>query len=213
MSEKLTVGVLGLQGDLEEHIKAVENAHTNSAEAVLVKDTDSMKKIDALIIPGGESTVMGGLSSIKGIVPALRDRITGGLPVLGTCAGMIMLAKKAYDRVVNETNQPLIGTLDVTVERNAFGRQRESFEARLNLTIPGGEDFSGVFIRAPVIKSTGEGVTELARFEGNIVAVQQRNAIATSFHPELSGSTLVHEYLIGLAASYREARSHQKSVG
>jgi len=206
MSESLTVGVLGLQGDIEEHRAAVQNALARESlegGTILVKDVEDLRKVSALIIPGGESTVMGGLSSIKGMMPALRESINSGLPTLGTCAGMVMLAKKTYDRVVRETNQPLIGALDVVVERNAFGRQKDSFEARLDLDIPGGDDFNAVFIRAPTIKMTGSGVKELGRFEDNVVAVQQGNIVATSFHPELSGSSLVHAYLISLAKSRR----------
>lgn len=200
------VGVLGLQGDIEEHLAALDMARSKlgvEGESTLVKSLDDVKKIHALIIPGGESTVIGALSSIKGIMPALRERIDDGLPTLGTCAGMIMLAKKAQDRVVGETNQTLIGALDITVERNSFGRQGESFEADLKLNLPGSSgSFHGVFIRAPSVKSLGEGVKELARLDNNIVAVQQGKIIGTSFHPELSGSTLLHEYLIGLANPY-----------
>jgi len=206
----LTIGVLGLQGDIEEHFSATSLALSRlglEGEPMLVKGIDDVKRIHALIIPGGESTVMGGLSSIKGILPTLRERISGDLPTLGTCAGMITLAKRAYDRVVGETKQTLIGTLDITVERNSFGRQRESFEANLHLALPGGSNFNGVFIRAPSVKSVGQGVKELARYDGNIVGVQQGNTIATAFHPELSGSSLVHENLIRLASSYKTARS------
>ena len=159
-----------------------------------------LKSVHALILPGGESTVMCGLSSIKGMMPLLRERISAGLPTLGTCAGMIMLAKRAYDRVVGETpNQTLIGTLDITVERNSFGRQRESFETDLNLNLAGGNNFHGVFIRAPCVKSVGEGVEKLASLGGDLVAVRQDRIIGTAFHPELSGSTILHEYLISLA--------------
>ncbi|MBI3023354.1 MAG: pyridoxal 5'-phosphate synthase glutaminase subunit PdxT [Thaumarchaeota archaeon] len=199
------VGVLGLQGDIEEHLAALDMARSRlgvEGESTLVKGLEDVKKIHALIIPGGESTVIGALSSIKGILPALRERIDNGLPTLGTCAGMIMLAKKAQDRVVGETNQTLIGALDITVERNSFGRQAESFEADLKLNLPGSGSFHGVFIRAPSVKSLGEGVEELARLDNNIVAVQQGRIIGTAFHPELSGSTLLHEYLIGLANPY-----------
>jgi len=206
MSDRLTLGVLGLQGDVEEHVGAIQNAFAEESvtgDAVVVKDLDSLKRVSGLVIPGGESTVMGSLSSIKGIMPGLRESIAAGLPTLGTCAGMIMLARKAYDRVVQETNQPLIGSLDVVVERNSFGRQKESFEANVDLDIPGGKGFNAVFIRAPTIKLTGAGVKQLGRFEENIVAVQQGNVIATAFHPELSGSPLVHQYLVSLARSYR----------
>ncbi len=169
------------------------------AETILVKSAEDVSRIHALIIPGGESTVMGGLSPIKGLIPAVRKRIDSGLPTLGTCAGMILLSKRTEDRVVGETKQALVGTLDIAVERNSFGRQRESFEASLDLDIPGGKGFPGVFIRAPTVKSIGQGVKELARLDGTVVAVQQGNVIGTSFHPELSSSTLVHEHLIGLA--------------
>lgn len=200
------VGVLGLQGDIEQHLAALDTTRSRlgvKGESILVKSLDDVKKIHALIIPGGESTVIGALSSIKGIMPALRERIDNGLPTLGTCAGMIMLAKKAQDRVVGATNQTLIGTLDITVERNSFGRQAESFEADLELNLPSSSgSFHGVFIRAPSVKSLGERVKELARLDNNIVAVQQGKMIGTSFHPELSGSTLLHEYLIDLANPY-----------
>lgn len=203
----LTLGVLGLQGDIEEHLTAIDIARSRSGveegETVLVKSLDDVRRIQALIIPGGESTVIGALSSIKGMIPALRERIENGLPTLGTCAGMIMLAKKAQDRVVGETNQTLIGTMDITVERNSFGRQAESFEADLKLNLPSSSgSFHGVFIRAPSVKSLGEGVKELARLGNTVVAVQQGKMVATSFHPELSGSTLLHEYLIDLANPY-----------
>ncbi len=194
--------MLGLQGDIEEHLAALDRARSTSGvegESILVKSLDDVKKIHALIIPGGESTVMGGLSSVKGILPTLRERIGNGLPTLGTCAGMITLAKRVRDRVVGETSQTLIGTMDITVERNSFGRQRESFEADLKLDVPGAGKFHGVFIRAPSVNSLGQGVKELARLGDVVVAVQQGNMIGTAFHPELSGSTILHEHLIKLA--------------
>jgi 5'-phosphate synthase pdxT subunit len=197
----LTVGVVGLQGDMDEHVSAIDLALSKSGArggSILVKSPEDVRRIHALIIPGGESTVIGGLSSIKGLIPALRDRINDGLPTLGTCGGMIMLAKKVEDRVVGKTNQALIGTLDVTIERNSFGRQRESFEVDLKLNISGADRFRGVFIRAPSVKSMGPGVRELARLGDAIVAVQQGNMIGTAFHPELSGSSTLHEYLISL---------------
>lgn len=203
----VTVGILALQGDIEEHIAATDKARKNldvGGETILVKSIDDVDKIDALIIPGGESTVMGGLSSVKGIIQALRDKINNGMPTLGTCAGMIMLAKKAEDRRVGETEQALIGTLDIAVERNSFGRQRESFEADLDLRLQKMGNFHAVFIRAPTVKSVGKGVKELARLDDTVVAVQQGNVIGTAFHPELSGDGLFHEYLIGLAADRKQ---------
>jgi 5'-phosphate synthase pdxT subunit len=198
----LTVGILGLQGDIEEHLSATSLALSRlgvEGEPLLVKSIDDVKRINALIIPGGESTVMGSLSSIKGVLPTLRERINNGLPTLGTCAGMITLAKRVRDRVVGETSQTLIGTMDITVERNSFGRQRESFEADLELDMPGAGKFHGVFIRAPSVKSFGQGVKELARLGDAVVAVQQGNMIGTAFHPELSRSTILHEHLVRLA--------------
>ena len=202
----LTMGVLGLQGDIEEHLAAIDGALSKlglEGGSILVKSLDDVKRIDALVIPGGESTVMGGLSSVKGIAAAVRERINKGLPTLGTCAGMILLAKRAQDRVVGETNQTLIGALDIEVERNSFGRQSESFEAELRLQLPKASSFHGVFIRAPSVRSMGEGVRELARLGDSVVAVQQGRIIGTAFHPELSGSTLLHEHLIELAAGPR----------
>ncbi len=199
--------MLGLQGDVEEHLSATQTALSRlgrEGEPTLVKSVEDVRRVSALIVPGGESTVMGGLSSVKGIIPALRERISGGLPTLGTCAGMIVLARKAPDRVVGETNQIVLGALDISVERNSFGRQRESFEAELRLELPGGERFRGVFIRAPAVKSMGPGVKELARLGEKVVAVQQGRIVGTAFHPELSESTLVHEYLIKLATGQPE---------
>ena len=207
----LRCGVLGLQGDLEEHLAALELARARlgaeGGDTTLVKSLDDVKQVKALVIPGGESTVIGALSSVKGILPALRQRIEGGLPTLGSCAGMIMLAKKAQDRVVANKNQPLIGALDITVERNSFGRQRESFEVDLDLDIRGAKNFHGVFIRAPSVISMGPGVRELARLGDKTVAVQEGNIIATAFHPELSGSTLLHEYLLGLVTTSRLSKN------
>lgn len=203
----VTVGVLALQGDVEEHMAATELARKRlevEGETILVKSVEDVKKIDALVIPGGESTVMGGLSSVKGIIPALREKINDGMPTLGTCAGMIMLARKVEDREVGETKQVLIGGLDIAVERNSFGRQRESFETDLDLRHPEPGTFHAVFIRAPTVKSIGQGVKELARLDDRVVAVQQGNVIGTAFHPELSGDTRFHQYLIRLAADRKQ---------
>lgn len=199
---RLVAGVLGLQGDVEEHLEALDRAISKlgvEGEVILVKSLEDVNRINALVIPGGESTTTGSLLSIKGLAPAIRERINSGLPTLGTCAGMILLAKRARDRVVGETNQTLIGTLDITVERNSFGRQAESFETDIHLDLPGIGNFHAVFIRAPTIKSVGNGVKVLATLDDEVVSVMQGNTIGTSFHPELSGSTAVHEYILGLA--------------
>ncbi len=149
-----------------------------------------------LVVPGGESTAIGRLAENKGILQTLRGRIEKGLPTLGTCAGIIMLANEAYDRTLGETKQHLLGGLDVVVERNAFGRQRESFEANLSIPALGNESFRGVFIRAPVVKQVSSKVEVLSKLEDRIVAVRQGNILGTSFHPELSGDTRLHEYFV-----------------
>jgi len=156
--------------------------------------------VQGLVVPGGESTAIGRLAENKGILQTLRGRIEKGLPTLGTCAGIIMLANKVYDRTVGETKQHLLGGLDVTVERNAFGRQRESFEADLSIPLLGHDNFRGVFIRSPVVKQVGQGVEVLSKLEEKVVAVRHGNVIGTSFHPELSGDTRLHEYFVRLAS-------------
>ncbi|MCS7140672.1 MAG: pyridoxal 5'-phosphate synthase glutaminase subunit PdxT [Candidatus Nitrosocaldus sp.] len=220
----ITVGVLALQGDVEENVSAAKTALNNlgmQGNVIQVKYPEHLASIDGLIIPGGESTVIGTLAMLNGSLKVIRDRINAGMPVLGTCAGMIVLAKRAYDRVVGETRQQLLNLLDVTVERNAFGRQIDSFEADLRIGVLGEKPFRGVFIRAPVVRSVGSGVDVLARLEGDgrdgsgdggsaassssskIVAVQQGNMIGTSFHPELS-DTRLHEYFLRLVREYRQ---------
>lgn len=163
------------------------------------KTPDDLARIDALVIPGGESTAISGLAEWNGLLSKVRDRIGTGMPVLGTCAGIITLAKTSYDRVGGKTAQPSLGVLDVTVERNSFGRQRESFEVDLNIPRLGKRPFRGVFIRAPKIKETSKSVEILARLDKTVVAVRQRNILGTCFHPELSGETRFHEYFLKTA--------------
>jgi len=143
---------------------------------------------------------MGRLAENKTTLQALRERIEKGLPTLGTCAGLIMLANKVYDKTAGETRQPLLGRLDVVVERNAFGRQSESFETDLDILIFGQEKFRGVFIRSPIVKKVGPKVETLCRLDEMIVAIKQENLLGTSFHPELSGDTRLHEYFVRLAS-------------
>lgn len=203
----ITIGVLALQGDIEENVNATRVALDASGiegSIIQVKYPEHVADVDGLIIPGGESTVIGTLAMLNGSLRAIKDRISAGMPVMGTCAGMIVLAKRAYDRVVGETRQQLLNMLDITVERNAFGRQVDSFEADISIGVLGEQPFKGVFIRAPVVRSTGSGVDVLARLDDSskIVAVQQGNIIGTSFHPELSGDTRLHTYFIGLVRGY-----------
>lgn len=196
------VGVLAVQGDVEEHIKAVERAleeEKEEGEVILVKTPNHVDSIDSIVLPGGESTAIGSLSMLNGTLSRLGSRLKEGLPALGTCAGLILLSKKSRDRVLGTTNQPLLGVLDVEVNRNAFGRQSESFETDIVIPKIGEKPYHAVFIRAPVITSVGSEVEVLARTEEGVVAVQQGNIIATSFHPELSGDSRLHRYFLSLA--------------
>jgi len=188
-----TVGALALQGDFREHLKMVRGLGADGLEVRTVEDLDA---IDALIIPGGESTAIGRLARIYGLIEPLRNRINDGLPVLGTCAGMIFLAAATM-----KYEQPQLGVLDVVVERNAFGRQVDSFEADLHV-----ESFvdpvRAVFIRAPWIHKVGSDVDVLASVpdpetgEERPVFVRQGRILATSFHPELTDDTRIHELLM-----------------
>ena len=161
-----------------------------------IKTPSHAENVHGLVVPGGESTAIGLLAENKGILQTLRERIEKGLPTLGTCAGIIMLANEAYDRTLGETKQHLLGGLDVTVERNAFGRQRESFEANLSIPALGDQPFRGVFIRAPIVKKVSSKVEVLSKLEDRVVAIRQGNIVGTCFHPELSGDSRFHEYFV-----------------
>ncbi len=204
---RITIGVTSFQGDVEEHVLASRMALGRlgvEGDAIFVKMPEEIERVDALIIPGGESTVMGRLAVFSKSLQLIKQRALEGLPVLGTCAGLIMLAKRVYDRVVGETRQQLIGVLDVTVERNSYGRQRESFETIIDLPALGVNGFRAVFIRAPTIIDTGPQVEVIANLADRPVAVVQENIMGTTFHPELSGSTAFHELLVKKAQRYRK---------
>ena len=205
MKHNLTIGILGLQGDVEENRIATFNAlltkHDINGNIIHVRYPEQIKNIDGLILPGGESTVISILASINGnFLQIIKKRIDEGIPVLGTCAGMIMLSKKAYDKRIGETKQQLISSLDIVIERNAFGRQADSFEIDLDITLSKGEEkiksFRSIFIRAPIVIEIGDKVEPIAKFNDKIVAVKQENIIGTAFHPELSNDTRIHELLI-----------------
>jgi len=203
--KRLTIGVLGLQGDIEEHLAITKLTLTHlglDGEVIWVKTVNDVERIDGLIIPGGESTVIGRLAEYNKTLKAVKKRIYEGMPVLGTCAGLIMLARKVYDRVVGEVKQPILGVMDVVVERNAFGRQRESFEANLEIPILGEKPFRGVFIRAPAIREMGVQVKALCKLNDVVVAAQQHNMIGVAFHPELTDDTRLHQYFIKLIKAY-----------
>ncbi|MEP6693806.1 MAG: pyridoxal 5'-phosphate synthase glutaminase subunit PdxT [Chloroflexota bacterium] len=183
------VGVLALQGDFSEHLATLRGI---GAEAVDVRRPEQLDDIDALIIPGGESTTIGKLAQNYGIIPKLQERASAGMPVWGTCAGAIFLAKE-----VPGHPHPLAELMDITVERNAFGRQLDSFEADLDVDdLPGGP-FHAVFIRAPKITRTGPSVDVLACLaDGTVVAAREGNLLATSFHPELTGDERFHRLFL-----------------
>lgn len=203
--KQVQIGILAIQGDIEENLSATNQALSElgiKGRAVPVKYVKEMGDVDGLILPGGESTVIGTLAKLSGVSQFMKDRVSDGMPVLGTCAGMIMLAKRAYDRAVGETKQQLLNVLDVTVERNAFGRQNDSFEAELEIPLLGSERFHGVFIRSPIVTEVKNGVDAIATLNNKIVAIKQGNVIGTSFHPELSNDTRLHKYFVQLVIDY-----------
>lgn len=204
--KSVTIGVLGFQGDIEENVAATKQAlHEMRVDGSveLVRYPEEVEKVDGLILPGGESTVQSTLAAIQRSLPVIKKRISEGMPVLGTCAGMIMLSRRAFDKVVGDTKQKLIGNLDIVIERNAFGRQGESFEADLSINMLGKEAFKGVFIRAPAVSEVGKDVEVIAKLNSKVVAVRQKNVIGTSFHPELSGDSRMHRQLVKMALDYR----------
>ena len=189
---QLCVGVLALQGAFREHVAAVTRLGATAREVRQLKDIDG---IDALIIPGGESTTMGKLLNEWNMLEPLRQRILDGMPVYGSCAGLILLCRE-----IEDSDQPRLGVLDATVRRNAFGRQVDSFETDLSIPEIGADPIPAVFIRAPVITGMGAGVTVLAEVKGQAVAVRQNNILATSFHPELTPDTRMHSYFLSFCS-------------
>jgi len=198
----MKIGVIAIQGDVEEHIKALkatlaEMGENENGEVIRIKHRGIVSSCDAIVIPGGESTTIGRLMEREGITEELRNAAEEGKPLLGTCAGMILLAREG-DEEVKKTGQPLLGLMDVRVKRNAFGRQRESFEAPLKMSIFD-EPFPGVFIRAPCITHAADTVDVLATLDDDInriVAARQGNIMALAFHPELTGDRRIHHYFL-----------------
>ncbi|WP_100332705.1 pyridoxal 5'-phosphate synthase glutaminase subunit PdxT [Bacillus xiapuensis] len=193
----IRIGVLGLQGAVREHVRSIE---ASDAEAVVIKKAEQLNEVDGLILPGGESTTMRRLADLYGFMEPLREFGRQGKPMFGTCAGLIMLAKEivGYD-------EPHVGLMDITVERNSFGRQKESFEAEL--AIKGiAETYTAVFIRAPHIVSVGPETEVLAECDGRIVAAKDRNFLGCSFHPELTDDHRITRY-------FTEMVKQSKGVG
>lgn len=197
-----TIGVLALQGDVREHVQALEAC---GAFAQRVRRPDELTHLDGLVIPGGESTTMAKLAVAFELMQPLRDRIAGGLPTFGSCAGMILLADRILDA---PSDQQTIGGMDATVRRNAFGRQIDSFEADLTIDGIEGAPLHAVFIRAPWVEQVGPAATVLGTVAGGpaagrIVAIRQRHILATSFHPELTGDRRIHEYFCDMVKGER----------
>lgn len=183
-------GVLALQGAFREHREVLE---TLGIACVEVRVPEQLGAVDALVLPGGESTAMTRLLSTSGLREPLVERLRDGLPALGTCAGLILLAAEVRD---GRPDQVPLGALDVAVRRNGYGRQRESFESELTIDGLGGGPFPGVFIRAPVVEEVGPGVEVLASHEGHPALVRRGAVWATTFHPELSGDLRVHQWFL-----------------
>jgi 5'-phosphate synthase pdxT subunit len=202
----ITVGILSIQGDVQENLVSTKAAISElgfDGKVIDVKTPDEISQVDGLIIPGGESTTIGQLSLVNGSLKVLKEKIDSGMPVLGICAGMIMLSKTANDKVVGKTDQPLLDILDIKLERNSFGRQRESFETNISLDSINIPKFNGVFIRAPSVSEVGSDVEVLSKFNGKIVAVKKGNVIGTSFHPELTEDNSLHKYFVNLVNSFK----------
>jgi len=193
----MTIGVLSVQGDVEEHMDALLAI---KVEPRAVKTPEDIDEIDGLIIPGGESTTVGEMIGRFGLTPPLEKRVAAGMPVWGTCMGMIVLAKK-----VQGSLQPTLGMLSIEVKRNAFGRQIESAEVPLNITGVEGKPFPGVFIRAPWIESAWDDARILSRLDGRGVMVRQKRILGTSFHPELTDDRRVHRYFSEMVAAAKRS--------
>ncbi|MFA4016932.1 MAG: hypothetical protein RUDDFDWM_002044 [Candidatus Fervidibacterota bacterium] len=194
----LRIGVLALQGDFMEHMQMVEKC---GCEAVKVRLKHEFEGIDGLIIPGGESTTFGVLMERYNLIQEIRRQALSGMPIFGTCSGAIVLAKE-----IEGSNQPRLSLMDITVRRNAFGRQINSFETDIDIEVLGEPPFRAVFIRAPIITRVGSGVKVLATFEDKIVLAQQGNLIACAFHPELTNDLRLHQYFISLCEAYAKKR-------
>lgn len=193
------VGVLALQGDFREHLAVLTGL---GADAVPIRRARELDQVEGLVIPGGESTVMDKLSRAFGLREPLQERIAEGMPVYGTCAGLIMLSDRVLDAL---PDQQTLGGLDVTVRRNAFGTQVDSFETDLDVDLLDGPPVHAAFIRAPIVEELGPDAEAVATLEdGRVVAVRQGNLLGTSFHPEITGETRFHRHFLDLVRARRQ---------
>ncbi|HZD73539.1 MAG TPA: pyridoxal 5'-phosphate synthase glutaminase subunit PdxT [Actinomycetota bacterium] len=200
MSEQPTIGVLAYQGDVREHRRILDGLGVPSLEVRTLADLD---RLDGLIVPGGESTVIGKLTERYGLLEPLRSRARAGFPILGTCAGMIFMARE-----VEGPPQQLLGVLDMRVRRNAFGPQVASFEAEVDVKGIDGGPVSAAFIRAPWASETGPDVEVIAEIDGRVIGARQGNLLAVAFHPELTGDTRLHRWFVDLARAAVERGVH-----
>ncbi|MEW6307947.1 MAG: pyridoxal 5'-phosphate synthase glutaminase subunit PdxT [Bacillota bacterium] len=191
----MAIGVLDLQGAVREHVWALKRL---DVEARRVKRSADLAGLAGLIVPGGESTTIGMLAQEYGLIAAVRAEATQGMAVMGTCAGLILLAKTVAGR-----EQPTFGLMNIIAKRNAFGRQRESFEAPLSVPALGADPVPAVFIRAPYIEAVGHGVAVLGTYQDKIVLARQANCLASAFHPELTQDLRLHQYFLEVAAGTR----------
>lgn len=205
MGNSAVIGVLALQGDVREHAHSVEAA---GGRVRLVRRAVELEGLDGLIIPGGESTTMVKLLTVFDVWDALKSTLASGLPVYGSCAGMIMLATEVVDGI---SGQPGLGVMDISVRRNAFGRQTESFEADMAIPVLGEPPMRAVFIRAPWVERVGDDVEVLASIADDAgvhpVAVRQGTALATSFHPEVTGDRRIHRLFLDMVEDHRSGAS------
>jgi len=197
----LNIGVFAVQGDVEENLASTRVALDElgiKGTVSTVKTPDQISKLDGIILPGGESTTIGQLSLVNGSLKKIKEKIEAGMPAMGICAGLILLAKEVKDHTVGKTEQPLLDLLDVKVERNSFGRQRDSFEADISMESIKIPKFKGVFIRAPSILEVGKNVEVISKLNEKTIAVKQKNILATVFHPELTHDVSMHKYFINM---------------
>ncbi len=199
----MNVGVLALQGSVQEHVQALSLC---KVQPILVKTSQDLDKIAGLIIPGGESTTIGKLLNWYGLDQIIKNKVKNGLPVYGTCAGAILLAKK----ITGSHQVDSLKLIDMEIERNAYGSQLDSFSVDLSIPVLGKNSFPAVFIRAPKIHQTGKKVTILAKYNQEIVFAKQGNILVSMFHPELTPDLRLHLYFLNLAQQY--GRNHQKTA-
>ncbi|MFH0867937.1 MAG: pyridoxal 5'-phosphate synthase glutaminase subunit PdxT [Candidatus Woesearchaeota archaeon] len=199
----MRVGILALQGDVREHARILTKL---GVEPVKVKYSEDLTDIDALIIPGGESTTISMLMKKYSLDKAIKEKHKQGMPIYGTCAGAIILAKD----IIGAAKQPKLSLADISIKRNDYGRQIDSFEAELSIKDIG--SFNGVFIRAPIIKSFYNGVQILSEHKNNPVMIRQHNLLITTFHPELTNDTRIHEYFLNMAQEHKQIRDMQRDI-